>query len=88
MSPEIEQTVGLAAVPISIEIDAMLAALPADADLAEIAGELIFQLEGRCDCRDFIAILSEALIARTALTELGIKFKPAPANQRKRGVEG
>ena len=61
-----------AAGPISIEIDAMVAALPAGADLAEIAIELIYELGERCDSRDFIAIFKEALTARHALTELGV----------------
>jgi hypothetical protein len=64
--------VRLAAAPISVEIDAMLAALPADADLAEIAFDLIFELEAMCDRRDIIAIFKEGLIARRALTELGV----------------
>ena len=74
MSPETEKTVGLAAVPISIEIDAMLAALPADADLSEIASDLIAELASMSDHPQFVAIFTEALIARQALTELGIKL--------------
>jgi hypothetical protein len=66
--------VHFAAALISIEIDAMVAALPAGADLTEIAFELIDELEARCDCRDFIAIFKEALIGRQALTELSVQL--------------
>jgi hypothetical protein len=68
------ETVRLAAIAISIEIDAMVAALPADADLTEIAFDLIYELEAMCDRRDIIAIFKEALMARRALTELGVDF--------------
>lgn len=69
------ETVRLAAIAISIEIDAMVAALPADADLTEIAFDLIYELEAAmCDRRDIIAIFKEALMARRALTELGVDF--------------
>jgi hypothetical protein len=71
--PQTSNPVHLAVLPIAIEIDAMVAALPADADLAEIASDLIFELDARCGSRDFIAIFKEALAARRALTELGIK---------------
>ena len=68
--------VRLAAVPISIEIDAMVAALPADADLAEIADDLIFELASLSDHHpQFIAIFREALIARRVLIELGISLE-------------
>jgi hypothetical protein len=72
--PETINAVHLAVLPISIEIDAMVAALPPDADLAEIASDLIYKLDARCGSRDFIAIFKEALAARDALTELGIKL--------------
>jgi hypothetical protein len=68
------EAVRLAAIPISIEIDAMVAALPADADLAEIAGDLIAVLASTSDHPEFIAIFTEALAARQALIELGVKF--------------
>jgi hypothetical protein len=71
--------VHFAAHPISIEIDAMIAALPAGTDLTEIAFDLIDKLEARCDCSEFIAIFKEALIGRQALTELGIKLDGAQA---------
>jgi hypothetical protein len=70
--PESIAAVRLAAAPISIEIDAMVAALPAGADLAEIAIELIYELGERCDSRDFITIFKEALTARLALIDLGV----------------
>jgi hypothetical protein len=69
---ETSEAVRSAAVPISIEIDAMIAALPGGADLTEIAFDLINELEARCDCRDFIAIFKEALLARRTLIELGV----------------
>ena len=78
MPPEqqktIDDVVHSAAAPISIELDTMIAALPANADLTEIAFDWISRLEAMCDRRDFIAIFNEALIARQALTELGIKL--------------
>jgi hypothetical protein len=61
-------------VPIAIEIDEMLGRLPANADLAAIAFDLIFELEAIGGRSDFIAIFREALTARRVLTELGIKF--------------
>jgi hypothetical protein len=72
--PQTINAVHFAVLPIAIEIDAMVAALPADADLAEIASDLISKLDSRCGSRDFIAIFKEALAARQALTELGIKL--------------
>jgi hypothetical protein len=72
MQPETIEAVHMAAVPISVEIDAMLARVPADADLADIADELVAELEAMCDRRDFIDVFNKALIARRALVELGI----------------
>jgi hypothetical protein len=72
--PETIDAVRLAAVQISIEIDAMIAALPAEADPAETAFDLIAELESMSDHPQFIAIFTEALIARRVLTELGIRF--------------
>lgn len=72
--PQTINAVHLEVLPIAIEIDAMVAALPADADLAEIASDLISKLDARCGSRDFITIFKEALAARQALTELGIKL--------------
>ena len=72
MQPEIIDAVHTAAVPISVEIDAMLARVPAGADLAQIAEELVAELEVMCARRDFIDVFSKALIARRTLVELGI----------------
>jgi len=63
-----------AAVQISIEIDAMLAALPAGADQTEIASDLMDYVASMSDHPQFVAIFTDALIARRALTELGVKF--------------
>jgi hypothetical protein len=72
--PETIDAVRLAAVPISIEIDAMIAAIPADADPAEIAFDLIAELESMSDHPQFIAIFTEALIAREVMIRTGVKF--------------
>jgi hypothetical protein len=64
-----------AAVPISIAIDAMVAELPADANLAEIAFDLIDGVEAMGSCGEIISIFKEGLIARQALTELGVDLK-------------
>jgi hypothetical protein len=64
-----------AAVPISIEIDAMVAALPADSDLSRIAFDLIFELASMSNHPQFIAIFREALIARRTLIEQGISLE-------------
>jgi hypothetical protein len=74
MGPETIDTVRTAAAKISVEIDAMLGALPADADLDEIAGDLIAVLASKSDHAEFIVIFTQALAARQALTELGVKF--------------
>jgi hypothetical protein len=74
MGPETIDTVRTAAAKISFEIDAMLMALPADVDLTEIAGDLVAILALQTDHPEFIAIFTEALAARQALTELGVKF--------------
>ena len=76
LQPEPFDAVRFAAIPLSIEINAMLAALPANADLTEIAVELIYELGERCDNRDFIEIFKEALTARQALTDLGVDLNP------------
>jgi hypothetical protein len=70
----INDAVDSAAIPISIEIDRMLSGLPADADLDEIASALIVNLAAMSDHPNFIVIFTEALAARRALTELGIKI--------------
>ena len=64
--------VHFAALPIAIEIDAMVATLPADADLAQVAADLIYELALRCERREFVEIFTEALAARRALIELGV----------------
>ena len=77
MSAEQSEAIELvrsAAIPISIEIDVMVAALPANVDLTEIAGDLVAILASQTDHPEFIAIFTEALAARQALTELGVKF--------------
>ena len=51
----------------------MLGRLPADADLDEIASALIVNLAAMSDHPNFIAIFTEALAGRRALTELGTK---------------
>jgi hypothetical protein len=72
MQPEIIDAVHMAALPISVEIDAMLARVGADADLVQIAEELVAELEVKCGRSDFIDVFSKALMARRALVELGI----------------
>lgn len=52
----------------------MVAALPADTDLTEIAFDLIDNLASMSDHPQFIAIFREALIARRALIELNIQL--------------
>jgi hypothetical protein len=71
--PEIIEAVHSAAIPISVQIDTMLAAVPSDADLAEIASDLVLELDAICDRRDFIEIFTKALAARQALFELSIQ---------------
>jgi hypothetical protein len=71
---QLYEAVDAAAIPISIEIDRMLVGPPADADLDKIASDLIANLAAMSDHPNFIAIFIEALAARRALTELGIKF--------------
>jgi hypothetical protein len=71
--PEIIEAVRSAAIPISVQIDTMLTAVPSDVDLAEIATDLVLELEAICDRRDFIEIFTEAFAARQALVELGIQ---------------
>jgi hypothetical protein len=71
---QINDAMDSAAIPISIEIDRMLSGLPVDADLNEIASALIVNLAAMSDHPNFIAIFTEALAARQALTELGIKI--------------
>jgi hypothetical protein len=68
------EAVRVAAVPISIEIDAMVAALPDGADLSKIAFDLISELEAMCDRRDIITIFYEGLIAREVMIRTGVKF--------------
>jgi hypothetical protein len=51
-----------------------VAALPAGANLTEIAFDLVDELERMCDRSDIIAIFKEGLLARKALTELGIQL--------------
>ena len=70
---QIDDAVASAAIPISIEIDRMLGRLPANADLDEIASALIVNLAAMSDHPTFIAIFTEALATRRALTELGTK---------------
>ena len=69
-----DEVVHRASVPISIEIDEMLSRLPADANLDEIAFDLIAQLAAKSHRPEFIAIFTEALVARQALIELDIKL--------------
>jgi hypothetical protein len=64
----------VAAVPISIEIDEMLALFLQTRGLDEIAFDLIDRLKAICGHLKFIAIFAEALIARRVLTELGVKL--------------
>lgn len=71
---QINDAVDSAAIPISIEIDRMLSGVPADADLDEIASALIVKLAAMSDHPNFIVIFTEALAARRALTELGVKI--------------
>ena len=71
---QLDDAVASAAIPISIEIDRMLVGLPADADLDKIASDLVANLTAMSDHPNFIAIFTEALAARRALTELGIKI--------------
>lgn len=72
LQPETIGAVHKAAIPISIEIDAMLASVPADADLSQIADEFVAELEAICPRRDFIDIFAKGLMARRTLVELGI----------------
>jgi hypothetical protein len=71
---DISQTVHVAAVPISREISAMIAALPAGTDPAELALELIYSLASMTEHPEFIGVFTEALAARHALIKLGIKL--------------
>jgi hypothetical protein len=66
-----------AAAQISRAIDEITAALPPDADLTEMAFNLISEIEAMCDRGDIIAIFKEALIARQALSELEINLDPS-----------
>jgi hypothetical protein len=54
----------------------MFRRLPAGSDIIEIAYELIYQIQERCDSLEFITIFKEALTARPALTELGVDLNP------------
>jgi hypothetical protein len=69
--------VHFAASRISAEIDAMLADLPADANLEEVAADLIAVVAAMNGHTDFVAIFTEAILARRALTELGINLDPS-----------
>ena len=66
-----DEVVHRASVPISIEIDEMLSRLPADANLDEIAFDLIAQLAAKSDRPEFIAIFTEALAARQGPDRIG-----------------
>jgi hypothetical protein len=72
MDSQTERAVSVAAGSISDELNQMFSRLPAGADRSEIAYELIYQLQERCDSREFITIFKEALTARHALIELGV----------------
>jgi hypothetical protein len=61
---------------ISDELNQMFRRLPAGSDIIEIAYELIYQIQERCDSLEFITIFKEALTARPALTELGVDLNP------------
>jgi len=50
----------------------MLVRVPADADLSQIADELVAELEAICPRRDFIDVFAKGLTARRTLVELGI----------------
>jgi hypothetical protein len=69
-----DEAVHHAAVRISIETNEMLRRLPADADLDEVAYDLIAQLAAMSDRPEFIDIFTTALAARQALTELDVKI--------------
>ena len=69
----VAEAVHLAAVPISVAIDTMLAALPAGTDPAQVASDLMYSVALMSDHPEFIAILTEGLAARQALIELAIK---------------
>ena len=71
---KIDRAVDLASVAISIELDRMIEALPAGANVSEVASDLVARLLDISDNREFAEILQEALIARKALTELGVKL--------------
>jgi hypothetical protein len=69
-----DAAVHIAALPIAIAIDSMVATLPADADLAEIAADLVYELALMCERRELIEIFTEALGARRTLIQLGIQL--------------
>lgn len=66
--------VHFAAARIATEIDLMMAALPADTEPTELAANLMDDVASMSEYPQFVAVFTEALIARRALTELGVKI--------------
>lgn len=66
--------IDLAVAEISVAIERLVAALPADADVTQVAFDLVYGVEAMGGCGEIISIFKEGLLARRALTELGVKI--------------
>ncbi len=72
--PEASDALDWAVAEISVSIERLIAALPVGADLTQVAYDLIHGVEAMGNGGEIAAILNQGLVARTALSELGIKI--------------
>ena len=71
---DIERAVCAVAGPISVHIDNMFSQLPVGTSLEEVASVLVAQLGTCSNHPEFVRFLTEALAARRALADRGVKF--------------
>jgi hypothetical protein len=69
-----EDLVTSAAVEILIAIDRMIAEIPPETNLVELAEDLVWLIARESKHKDFVGILDKAMTARRALIELGIEI--------------
>ena len=71
---DIERAASAVAGPISVHIDSMLSQLPEETSLEEVASALVAQIGTWSNHPEFVRFLTEALAARRALADRGVKF--------------
>jgi hypothetical protein len=71
---DFNERVASTAVEILIAIDRMMAEIPPETDLVELAEDLVSVIASESRHQSFVGILNEAMVARQALIELGIKI--------------